>query len=101
MANSFNGIYWHLDTVVSTTSVTTDPVVVSKIRWVSANTVGAQARISDSNGQPANGFWTAIGSGQAYTEESNFLQDMTRSKRTLNGLRVMSLTSGFIQLYVE
>ena len=101
MANSFDGRKWYLDTVVSTTSVTTDQIVVSKIRWVSANALGHLARISDANGQPVNGFWTSVASGAAYVEESSFLSDMSRDKRTLNGLRVMSLTSGVIELYVE
>lgn len=100
MANTFTGRKWVLDTVVSTTSVTTDQVVVSHIVFQSMNAAGHQARIADSNGQPTAGFWTAIANGQNVTIQTD-LWHLAREKRTLNGLRVMSLTSGHVELWIE
>lgn len=101
MANVFDGKKWYLDTVSAGTAITTDQVVVSKIRWVSANAAGHLARLSDGNGQPANGFWTSVAGGMANVEESNLFRDMSRDKRTLNGLRVMTLTSGWLEVWTE
>ena len=103
MANTFDGRMYRMDTAAAYNvnggnAITSDSVVVSKIRWVSATTAGNHCRISDISN---NTFWEAVASGAQYVEESNFLADMPRDKRTLNGIRLVSLSSGVVYLYKE
>ena len=106
MANSFIGglgIY-KVDTATpygvnggSQGAVTSDTVVISKIRWVSATAAMHHMRIADINN---NEFLTTVASGASYVEESNY-NWLPADKRTLNGLRVVSLSSGTVYIHKE
>lgn len=78
-------------------AVTSDTVVISKIRWVSATATAHHMRVTDINNRE---FYTTVASGAQYVEESNF-NWLPADKRTLNGLRVSSLTSGTVYIYKE
>lgn len=104
MSNTFNGRIYIVDTATPVTggggnAITSDSVVISKIRWVSASAAAHHARVTDIN---QNVLWTSVASGANFIEESSFDDAMMgRSQRTLNGIRVVSLSSGILYLHRE
>ena len=106
MSNSFQGGMglYIVDTATpygvnggSQGAVTSDTVVISKIRWVSATSANHLMRIADINN---NQFYTTVASGANYVEESNY-NWLPADKRTLNGLRVVTLSSGIVYIHKE
>ena len=103
MANTFSGGFglYIVDTATPSSTgiaVTSDTVVISKVRWVSATAVGDLLRITDLTG--AQIFYQSVASGASYVEETNF-NWLPFDKRTLAGFRVVTLTSGTVFIHKE
>lgn len=97
MANSRSNKLWIVDTA-SGTAVTSEILLITKIRWVGGTTASHQAVIQDANGNP---FWESIANGADYVECDDFSTHGQRSSsRYLNGLKVPTLGSGTLYIYL-
>lgn len=75
-------------------------VTITKIRWASTTAAGDVCRIEDHNGRL---FWQACASGARHVESDDFSthrQQGARPNRLL-GIRIATITSGFVQIYTE
>lgn len=81
--------------LASTTAVT-----ITKIRWASASSAGDVCRIEDHNGRL---FWQACAASQRHVEVDDFSTHRQQGARPnlLAGIRIATLTSGFVQIYTE
>lgn len=81
---------------------TSSPIRVRKIRWASVTAAGALCRIEqEQTATTTNVFWQSVSNGAAYVEESDFSTSPQGWGTLLHGIRIASLTSGFLHIYID
>lgn len=80
----------------SGTALLTEPIRIQKIRWIGATTAGHTAVVTDVNN---NVFWESVASGANYVESEDW-SNLRWERRVMNGLKVPTLASGKLELYL-
>lgn len=98
MANTkYNKIVF-IDTA-GASAIRTDQLTINKIRWVDAGAAGDACVIQDQNN---NTFWESVASGADYVESDDFsMGGQNSSGRRLDGLKVPTLSSGKLYIYLD
>lgn len=73
------------------------PVQISAIKAVGLTTAGHTAVVQDANGNP---IWEEIAATTNYASVREDLSDLPISKRTYNGLKLATLGSGKVYVWV-
>lgn len=94
MANTFGTLIWVIDTA-SATPVSMSFVNISALKWISVSgSLGDQAVIQDGGGNP---IWEGVCSGPDFDTGIFTLG----GQRTVQGIKVPTLTSGKLYIYQQ
>lgn len=99
MANNLTGNPLVIDTANAGAALIPagQPIPISAIKYIGATTAGHEAVVQDANGNP---WWDDIAFSTNYASDLESFVDVPLSVRTLNGLKVPTLGSGRIYIWV-